>query len=126
MTVLNEQQIADYHRDGFVFARGLFTADEIEMLGETARNDHAMDQASSSRDDGQGNDVRLSLWNHPGEGVYGMFARCHRVVDAVEQTAGSFVAIAGQPLVDRADADAGGFRRFLGRPSLQAYSLDHQ
>lgn len=85
MTVLSEQQIADYQRDGFVFARGLFTSAEMEGLGQTARNDHAMDHASSSRDDGQGNDVRLSLWNHPGDGVYGMFARCHRVVDGVEQ-----------------------------------------
>ncbi|MBR9999554.1 MAG: phytanoyl-CoA dioxygenase family protein, partial [Cyclobacteriaceae bacterium] len=26
----------------------------------------------------------LSLWNHPGDNIYGMFARCHRVVDRVE------------------------------------------
>ncbi len=85
MPVLSEQQIADYQRDGFVFVRQLFSGEEIGLLGETARNDHALDQASSSRDDGSGNDVRLSLWNHPGEGIYGMFARCHRVVDGVEQ-----------------------------------------
>ena len=29
--------------------------------------------------------VRLSLWNHPGDGIYGMFARCHKLVDSVEQ-----------------------------------------
>ena len=43
-----------------------------------------MDQAASLRDDGTGG-VRLSLWNHPGDGIYGMFARSHRIVDAVEQ-----------------------------------------
>ena len=84
MSILTETQLQDYRRDGFVFARGLFTPEEIGLLAQTARNDHALDQASSSRDDGQGNDVRLSLWNHPGDGIYGMFARCHRVVDAVE------------------------------------------
>lgn len=84
MNVLNEQQFDHYQRDGFFFERKLFSGEEINLLAETARNDHALDKASSSRDDGEGNDVRLSLWNHPGDGVYGMFARCRRVVDRVE------------------------------------------
>ncbi|MCG8649794.1 MAG: phytanoyl-CoA dioxygenase family protein, partial [Pirellulales bacterium] len=67
MTGLSENQLASYHRDGFLFVRELFSGEETALLGETARNDHALDQASSSRDDGQGNDVRLSLWNHPGD-----------------------------------------------------------
>jgi len=44
-----------------------------------------LDQHSFSRDDGTGAKVRLSLWNHPGDGIYGMFARCHTLVDSVEQ-----------------------------------------
>ena len=78
MAVFTSDQIADFNRDGYLFVRGLFTEEEIGLLGETARNDHAMDQASSTMDDGEGNDVRLSLWNHPGDGVYGMVARCPR------------------------------------------------
>ena len=85
MPVLSEQQVHSYEEDGFFFARNLFSAEEIGLLRETAINDHAMDQAASSRDDGNGASVRLSLWNHPGDGIYGMFARCRRVVDAVEQ-----------------------------------------
>ncbi len=85
MFVLDPAQLAEFHRDGYVFARQLFLQEEIATLAETARNDHAMDQAAASMDDGHGNDVRLSLWNHPGDGVYGMFARCRRVVDNVER-----------------------------------------
>jgi len=85
MPALTDQQVADYNRDGYFFYRGLFTPEETGLLKETATNDHAMDKSSSSRDDGTGANVRLSLWNHPGEGIYGMFARCHRTVDAVEQ-----------------------------------------
>ena len=85
---LSDQQIANYERDGYVFVRELFSTQEIQLLKETATNDHKMDQAASARDDGEGNSVRLSLWNHPGDGVYGMFARCHRVVDRVEQLLG--------------------------------------
>ena len=88
MSLFTPEQISDYERDGYVVARSLFTAEEIELLGETARNDDAMDKASSAMDDGQGNDVRLALWNHPGDGIYGMFARCRRLVNAVEQLLG--------------------------------------
>ena len=85
MATLDQEQISAYHRDGYLFARELFSSEEIALLGETARNDHAMDQAASSMDDGQGNDVRLSLWNHPGDGIYGMIARSERIVERVEQ-----------------------------------------
>ncbi|MEQ1843599.1 MAG: phytanoyl-CoA dioxygenase family protein, partial [Verrucomicrobiales bacterium] len=86
--VLSAGDLAAYARDGYVFARGLFTAEEIALLRDTARQDHAMDQASSSRDDGTGHAVRLSLWNHPGDGIYGMFARGYRIVDSVEAILG--------------------------------------
>lgn len=82
---LTSQDITDCQRDGYVFKRGLFTSEEVSLLGKTAHNDRALDQAASSRDDGKGNAVRLSLWNHPGDGIYGMFARCRRIVDSVEQ-----------------------------------------
>ena len=85
MSALSETQIKAYNEDGYFFARELFSAEEIQLLRETATNDHAMDQAASLRDDGNGASIRLSLWNHPGDGIYGMFARSHRVVDAVEQ-----------------------------------------
>jgi len=89
--VFNDAEIARFHEDGYVFRRGLFTGEEIEKLGATARHDNAMDQAATALDDGEGNRVRLSLWNHPGDGVYGMFARCRRVVDSMEQLLGGEV-----------------------------------
>ena len=85
MTQFQDQDIQDYNEDGYFFERELFNSEEINLLAETARNDHAMDKASSSMDDGEGNDVRLSLWNHPGNGIYGMIARCERIVNRVEQ-----------------------------------------
>ncbi|MEO0445964.1 MAG: phytanoyl-CoA dioxygenase family protein [Verrucomicrobiota bacterium] len=83
--VFSSNEIARYRQEGYLFARSLFSEEEIQALGQRARADRSLDQASSSRDDGKGNAVRLSLWNHPGEGIYGMFARCRRVVDSVEQ-----------------------------------------
>ncbi|MBT5925556.1 MAG: phytanoyl-CoA dioxygenase family protein [Verrucomicrobia bacterium] len=85
MTAFAQDLKSDFDRDGYAIIRQLFTLEETQLLGETAHHDNAMDKASSTMDDGKGNDVRLALWNHPGEGVYGMFARCRRVVDTVEK-----------------------------------------
>ena len=85
MSQFQQQDIKSYNEEGYFFERKLFNSEEINLLAETARNDHAMDKASSKMDDGEGNDVRLSLWNHPGNGIYGMIARSERVVNRVEQ-----------------------------------------
>lgn len=82
---LSPKQVATYHRDGFIIARKFFDREEINLLRSAAHADRVLDQHSFSRDDGTGAKVRLSLWNHPGEGIYGMFARCHKLVDSVEQ-----------------------------------------
>jgi len=79
------QQLCDYERDGFYILRSLFDCEEIDLLARSAKHDRELDRRSFQRDDGTGADIRLSLWNHPGEGIYGMFARCRRMVDSVEQ-----------------------------------------
>lgn len=83
MTISNEQ-ISQFDHDGFLLCRGLFDAAEIELLRRSAKEDKALDDHSFGRADGEGGTVRLSLWNHPGQGVYGAFARCERLVGAVE------------------------------------------
>jgi hypothetical protein len=89
--IFSPDDLARYAADGFLIVRGLFSAEEIRLLGDTARADHDLDEAAVARDDGEGNKVRLSLWNHPGDGIYGMVARCRRIVDSVEQLIGGEV-----------------------------------
>ncbi|MFM8933944.1 MAG: phytanoyl-CoA dioxygenase family protein [Gemmataceae bacterium] len=88
---LNDNQVQEYARNGFVLARGLFSPDEIGLLSRSAREDHELDRRSFGRADGEGGKVRLSLWNHPGNGLYGMFARCERVVRSMEKLLGGEV-----------------------------------
>jgi len=83
--LFSDGQIADYQRDGYLLIRSLYEKDEVELLGRSAKEDRDLDEHSFGKDDGEGGNVRLSLWNHPGDGIYGMFARCHRLVDRVEQ-----------------------------------------
>jgi hypothetical protein len=89
--LLTEAQVVRYHEDGYVLIPQLFDAEEIELLGRAAREDHELDRRSFARADGEGGKVRLSLWNHPGDGIYGMFARCERVVRNVEKLLGGEV-----------------------------------
>jgi len=88
---LTDAQASLFHESGFVLAPGLFEADEIDLLRRAAKEDHELDQRSYGRADGEGGIVRLSLWNHPGEGIYGMFARCERIVRSAEKLLGGEV-----------------------------------
>ena len=83
--IFNEEQLAAYRRDGYVLVNGLFDSEETDLLRRAAKEDREMDLNSFGRDDGAGGSVRLSLWNHPGDDLYGMFARGRRIVDTVEQ-----------------------------------------
>ena len=84
-SVLSDVAVREYHSRWYHFARQLFDADEIELLHRAAKEDHELDKRSFGRADGEGGTVRLSLWNHPGDGIYGMFARCERMVRSCEK-----------------------------------------
>ena len=88
---LTEQEVRQYHEDGFVLARGMFDKTEIELLRRSAKDDKALDDHSFGKADDEGGVVRLSLWNHPGDGIYGMFARCRSLVDSAEALLGGEV-----------------------------------
>jgi ectoine hydroxylase-related dioxygenase (phytanoyl-CoA dioxygenase family) len=89
--VLTDEQADHYHEDGYVLVPGFFDAEEADLLRRAAREDHELDRRAFGRADGEGGKVRLSLWNHPGDGIYGMFARCARVVRSAEKLLGGEV-----------------------------------
>lgn len=91
MANLTSEQIESYNRDGYLVLKSLFDREEIHLLHRSATEDREMDERSVGRDDGEGGSVRLTLWNHPGNGIYGMFARCRRLVEAAEQLLGGEV-----------------------------------
>ena len=90
MTLTSEQRVT-YQREGYLIVRGLFSPEEIGLLKQAAVEDRELDQRSFGRADGEGGTVRLSVWNHPGDGIYGMFARSERIIDAAEALLGGEV-----------------------------------
>jgi ectoine hydroxylase-related dioxygenase (phytanoyl-CoA dioxygenase family) len=89
--VISHDQINDFKKDGFILLKSLFDKEEIDLLKKTAVEDRELDKHSFGRADGEGGTVRLSLWNHPGNNIYGMIARSHRIVDKVEKLLGDEV-----------------------------------
>jgi hypothetical protein len=88
---LTQDEARAYHEQGYVLVRGMFDVEETGMLRRAAKEDRELDQHSFGRADGEGGTVRLSLWNHPGDSIYGMFARCESVVNSAEAVLGGEV-----------------------------------
>ena len=88
---LKDETLKQYERDGYVLVRSMFDGEEIELLRRAAKEDRELDQHSFGMGDGEGGTVRLSLWNHPGDSVYGMFARCETIVNSAEKILGGEV-----------------------------------
>ena len=89
--LLTDDEADLYRREGFVIVRGFFDAEEIDLLRRAAKEDRVLDEHAFGRADGEGGTVRLSLWNQPGDGIYGMFARCERIVRSAEKLLGGEV-----------------------------------
>ncbi len=83
--ILNDAEIRAYAEDGYLLKRALFATDEIQLLRDAAKEDRVLDAHAFSRSDGEGGEVRLSLWNHPTDTIYGVVARGERLVGIAEQ-----------------------------------------
>ncbi|MFK8110654.1 MAG: phytanoyl-CoA dioxygenase family protein, partial [Rubripirellula sp.] len=83
--MISDCDLDDYGRDGYLLQKGLFDSEEIGLLRRAAKEDKQLDDHSFGREDGEGGTVRLSLWNHPGQGIYGSFARCQRMASTAER-----------------------------------------
>jgi ectoine hydroxylase len=73
---ITPDRLTEYRQKGYTLVRRMFNSQEIDLLRRSAKQDKTLDDHAFGRDDGRGNIVRLSLWNHPGDTIYGMFARC--------------------------------------------------
>jgi hypothetical protein len=88
---LSDQQVREYELNGYALAQGFFDEEEIGLLRRAAKEDRELDQHAFGRKDGEGGITRLSLWNHPGDTLYGMFARSESIVNSTEKLLGGEV-----------------------------------
>jgi hypothetical protein len=88
---VTDEQAQQFNDDGFLLVRSLFDVEEMKLLIEKSKADAKLNEDAYGRQDTQGNTVKLALWNHPGDDLYGMFSRCRRIVDAMEKLLGGEV-----------------------------------
>lgn len=88
---LTDVQVAQFHRDGYLFLPQLLDAEETRLLQAACRADALMQKHAMDVKDAAGRRTNLTLWNHPGQDIYGMIARSERIVNSVEQLLGDEV-----------------------------------
>ena len=84
-SILTQAQLAAFHSNGFVIVRAMFDPDETDLLRSAMEQDKEVSGHMLDRLDAQGAATRIALWNRAGDSVYGMAARCARMVDTMEQ-----------------------------------------
>jgi len=86
--VISDDLVAHYAGDGYVLVRGMLDDVEVGLLARAAREDRVLDEKSFQKGDGEGGVIRLSLWNHPTDTIYGMIARSKSIVESAEKLLG--------------------------------------
>ena len=106
-SLFTPEQRAAYERDGFVLIRSLFDTEEIALLRGAIETDPQLHASLYDRNDASGKATRMATWNHPGDSVYGLAARSHRVVDTMEEMLGGEVYHYHSKLTAKVPRDGG-------------------
>jgi len=84
-TAFTAEQLAAYHRDGYLLIKAFSSKPEVELLYKTALEDDAMRKNALDLNDQSGKKTRLSLWFTPGDDRFGYLTRSNKMVDGVAQ-----------------------------------------
>jgi ectoine hydroxylase-related dioxygenase (phytanoyl-CoA dioxygenase family) len=82
-TTLTPQQIASFHKDGYVIVKNFLAPKAVEKLYSTAIEDNAMENNAINVTDQNGKNSKLSLWFTPGNDVFGYLTRSERIVNSI-------------------------------------------
>jgi len=85
------EHVQQFHADGYVMIRSLFSNDEIDLVSKIARADHALEGQARNAKDAGGRESRISLANTLDDGVYSTIVQCRRVADTMEALLGDEV-----------------------------------
>lgn len=83
--LISEQDLEAWDRDGFIFVKQLFDAEETALLLKYGRGDVRLRGDAYGRKDAGGQETKLALYNHVGDDLYSVFAKSRRIVDRMER-----------------------------------------
>jgi hypothetical protein len=89
--MLNRDQVADFHRDGFVLAPGVFSRDEVEVMVATVETSQRIAATTNNMPDAEGRSSKISLWMNISDDILGLVSRHPRIVNSVRLLLGEDV-----------------------------------
>ncbi|TAE59883.1 MAG: phytanoyl-CoA dioxygenase family protein [Bacteroidetes bacterium] len=84
---LSPEEVISYHRDGYLFVRQMFSAEETQLLLRLSLDESITDKGFDLFDQ-EGKKTRLTLWFTPGDDSFGLMSRSERMVHAVQDLLG--------------------------------------
>lgn len=81
--IISDQEVKDFHRDGYSIVPQFFSKEEIEKLYGVAIDDSVMRENALDLNDQTGKKTKLTLWFNPGDDVYSLVLRSERMVHSV-------------------------------------------
>lgn len=88
---LSAEQIQSFLDHGYLIVPELFDREETDLLLAAAQTDSIIQEHTMDIDDKSGKSNQIAVWNHPGDDIWGMVSRSHRIVDAMEAMLGGEV-----------------------------------
>ena len=82
---LTAEQIAAYHRDGYLIVRDFLNAREVQKLQIIAFEDGAIRKHAFDLNDQSGKKTKLTLWYSPGNDAYGLLTKSQRMVGSADK-----------------------------------------
>ena len=79
---LTDDQIASFHKDGYIVLKNFISSEEITKIYNTAISDEVLRNNSQDVKDKSGRNSKLTLWFKPGNDIYSMLIRSERMVNA--------------------------------------------
>ena len=80
---LTTEQIAAYHKDGYLIIKNFISRDAVDKLYGIATSDDTLQKHAFDLNDQTGKKTKLTLWYTPGNDAYGLLTKSKRIVDAV-------------------------------------------
>ena len=82
---VSTEQVNDFLEDGFLIIPNLLDSEETELLLAAANADPMMKENVFDVSDRKGKNSQMTLWNHPGDDLWGMVSRSNRIVESMEK-----------------------------------------
>tara|TARA_B100000575_G_C23077432_1_gene620649 strand:+ start:147 stop:980 length:834 start_codon:yes stop_codon:yes gene_type:complete len=82
---VSTEQVEDFLDNGFLIIPNLLDSEETKLLLAAANADPMMKENVFDVSDRKGQNSQMTLWNHPGDDLWGMVSRSNRIVGSMEK-----------------------------------------